>query len=153
MLCWGQKSIKIVPTSFQKQLSNRCSNLHRFESQLDSILGGFWGSRWSPIGSKSLQKSIPKTIKKMITFWIAPRSNFGGFWPQLGPQERKPLFNFWSIFRSWGPLGPKISPRPLQEASWDPQDPSKSPLGTPKTPPRGLLGPILEDFGLQLGSF
>ena len=134
MLCWGQKSTKIDPTSFQKQLSNPCSNLHRFESQLDSILGGFWGSRWSPIGSKWLQKSIQKAIQKMITFWIVSRSIFGRFWaptwPPRGVTDLYILERFSLLGPSWaqdlpktpprGLLGP---PRPLQESSWDPQDP------------------------------
>ena len=124
-----KKSFKMVPTSFQKQLSKQHSNLHRFWSQLVSILGAFGVPRWGQVGSKWLQKSIPKTIKKMITFWIASRSIFDGFWAQLGPQEGKAIFGFWSIFRSWSPLGPKSPPRPLQEASWDPQEPSKRPLG------------------------
>ena len=43
-------------------------------------------------------------------------------------------------------LGALLGPRA-------PQDPSKRPLGTPKTPPGRLLGPILDDFGLQLNGF
>ena len=132
MLCWGQKSTKIDPTSFQKQLSNPCSNLHRFESQLDSILGGFWGSRWSPIRSKRLAKSIPKTIQKMITFWIASRWIFAWFWAPTWPPRRETTIQILEHFSLLGP-------------SWA--------KDTPKTPPRGLLGPILNDFDIQLGGF
>ena len=130
MLCWGQKSTKIDPTSFQKQLSNPCSNLHRFESQLDSILGGFWGSRWSPIGPKSLQKSIPKTIQKTITFLIASGSIFDRFWAPTWGVQGGPLGVRRATFSPLEPLLeprcakdlPKIPqdlPRPLQDASWD----------------------------------
>ena len=141
MFCWVRKSIKINQTCFRKQLPNQCSNLDRFWSQLGSILGGFWVPRWGQVGSKWLQKSIQKTIKKMITFWIAPRSIFGGFWAPTWPPRGETTIQFLEHFSLLGPswaqdlpktpprglLGP---PRPLQEAPWDPQDPSKRPLGT-----------------------
>ena len=60
----GKKPIKMVPTSIRKQLSNQHSNLHRFWSQLDAILGGFWEPRWGQVGTESLQQSIQKSIKK-----------------------------------------------------------------------------------------
>ena len=47
MPCWGKKSIKINPKSITKQLSNQHPNLHRFWSQLGSILGGFGEPTWS----------------------------------------------------------------------------------------------------------
>ena len=78
--CYVENLIKMLPTSFQKQLSNQHPNLNRFWSQLGTNLGGFWGPRWSQDGTKSLQQSIFKTIKKMITFWIASRSIFDRSW-------------------------------------------------------------------------
>ena len=111
-------------------------NLDRFWIQLGSILGGFWGPRWGQVGTKSLQKSIQKAIQKMITFWTTPRSIFGGFWLQLAPQSGGGnVCGFFVHFRSWNPLGAILGP------------------GSPKSSPRGLLGPILGDFDLQLGGF
>ena len=130
MLRCIQKSIKKQSNIHQKCLSNQHPNLHRFWNQLGSILGRFWGPRWSQLSSKWLQKSIQKTIQKMITFCIASRSIFDRFLAPTWPPRGETTIQIWSISRSWGPLGPKISPRPLQEASWDPQDPSKRPLGS-----------------------
>ena len=110
-----KKSIKIVPRSLQKQLSNQHPNLDRFWTQLGPILGGFWGSKWGQVGTKSLQKSIFKSIKKMITFWIALGSNFNGFWPPFGEPNRSLRSTLALIF--WV-LGLNIAPRP------------------PKTPPK-----------------
>ena len=45
------------------------------------------------------------------------------------------MFGFFVHFRSWSPLGAILDPR------------------SPKSSPRGILGPILEDFDLQLGGF
>ena len=53
ILCWGQKSTKIHQKSIQKRLSNPCSKLGRFKSQLGCILGGFWAPRWGQVGTKS----------------------------------------------------------------------------------------------------
>ena len=126
----GQKSIKMVPTSIRKQLSNQHPNLDRFWSQLDFILGGFWASRWSQDGTKSLPKSIQKSIEKMITFWIASRSIFDRFWPPTWPPRGVIDLYFLVIFSllgpSWAQELPKTPsrgllapPRPLQDASWD----------------------------------
>ena len=133
----------MVPTSIRKQLSNQHPNLDRFWSQLDSILGGFGGPRWGQDGTKSLQKSIQKSIEKMITFWIASRSIFDRFWAPTWPPRGVTDLYFLVIFFALGPL---LGPRA-------PQDPFKRPLGTPKTPPGRLLGPILDDFGLQVNGF
>ena len=122
MSCCGKKSIKMVPTSFQKQPSNQHPNLNRFWSQLGTILGGLWGPRWSQDGTKSLQQSIFKTIKKMITFWIASRSIFDRFWePKWLPNGRNQRLQFGAFWALGGLLGPrwaKMAPRPLQDAPW-----------------------------------
>ena len=132
MLCHVEKSIQMVPTSFQKQLSNQHPNLAPFWTQLGTILGGFWEPRWGQVGTKSLQKSIFKKIKKMITFRIASRSIFGGFGAQNGPQMG--VTNVY-ILEHFGLLG----------VSWA-QD-------GPKTPPRRPPAPILDDFDPHLGRF
>ena len=124
MSCYDEQLTNMVPRSLPKILSNQHLNLHPFWTQLGSILGGLGGASWSQVGTQRLQKSIQKAIQKMITFWIAPRSMFGGFWLQLAPQEGGVkmfgLFCTRSLLEpSWGHLGPKIA-----------QDISKRPLGT-----------------------
>ena len=131
--------MNMVPTSFRKQVSNRCSQLHRFCNQLGSILGGFWEPSWSQVGTKSLQKSIPKVIKKTITISMASGWIFDRFWPPTCLPRGGPRIDFsrsWGLLGPpWGHLGAKMAPRP------------------PQTPPRGLLGAILDDFGLHFGGF
>ena len=119
------KDFKIMPRSFQKQLSNQHPNWHRFGSQLGSILVGFWGPRWGHAGTKSFQKSIFKSIKKMFIFLIALGIDFDRFWAptrECWGGESSPFSDPFSFFLvSWGLLGPR----------W-PQDPSRdkySPFG------------------------
>ena len=121
MSCCGKKSMKIKPTSFQKQLSNQHSNLHRFGSRLGPMLGGFWEPRWGQVGTKSLQKSIFKPIIKTITFRIALGADFDRFWapkwlPRGGPRNR--FSRFWGLLGpSWGHLGAKMAPDPSKRTS------------------------------------
>ena len=123
MSCYVRKPIKMVPTSIRKQLSNQHPNLDRFWSQLDSILGGFWGPRWGQDGTKSLQKSIQKSIEKMITFWIASRSIFDRFWAPTWPPRGVTFVYKFDHLRflgpTWGHLGAKMAPRPTQEPPGD----------------------------------
>ena len=127
MLCHVEKSIQMVPTSFQKQLSNQHPNLAPFWSQLGTILGGFWQPRWGQVGTKSLQKSIFKTIKKMITFWIASRSIFDRFWAPTWGVQGGPL----GVRRAtFSPLEPLLEPRCAKDPPKIPQDPCKTPLGS-----------------------
>ena len=122
----GKKSMKIKPTSFQKQLSNQHSNLHRFWNQLGPILGGFGGPRWGQVGTKSLQKSIFKPIIKTITFRIALETDFDRFWlpkwpPRGGPRNR--FSRFWGLLGpSWGHLGAKMAQDPSKTALWTDSD-------------------------------
>ena len=136
MSCCGKKSIKMVPTSFQKQPSNQHPNLNRFWSQLGSILGGFGGPSWGQVGTKSLRKSILKLIIKMITFRIALGTDFDRFsaprWaPRGGPRNHFSKF-LGLLGPSWGQDGPKIPPR------------------TPKTLQEPPKRPPKIDFGLQI---
>ena len=128
-----------MPRSLPKPLSNQHPNLHRFWSQLGSILGGFGEPSWSQVGTKSLQKSIPKVIKKTITFSMASGWIFNRFWPPTWLPRGGPRIDFsrsWGLLGPpWGHLGAKMAPRP------------------PQTPPRGLLGTILDDFGLHFDRF
>ena len=125
----GKKSMKIKPTSFQKQLSNQHSNLHRFWSQLRRILGGFWEPRWGQVGTKSLPKSIFKVIIKMITFRIALGTDFDRFsaprWaPRGGPRNHFSRF-LGLLGPSWGQDGPKTPPRTPQDPPRTPQEASQ----------------------------
>ena len=129
----------MLPTTLQKQLSNQHPNLHRFCNQLDSILGGFWEPSWSQVGTKSFQKSIPKVIKKTITISMASGWIFDRFWPPTCLPRGGTRIDFsrsWGLLGPpWGHLGAKMAPRP------------------PQTPPRGLLGAILDDFGIHFDGF
>ena len=115
MLCCIEKSTKIVPTCFRKQVSNRCSKLHQFYNQLGSILGWFWLPFWIQVGSKWLKKSIPKFIKKPMPSCIDFWSTFGRFWHQIGPQLGAKKVCYvdlcWLLGPSWSQDGP-----------WSPQE-------------------------------
>ena len=137
MLCWkiNENGAKI-PSKITLKLT----------SQLACILdpnglhfGRVGGSFWHQNGTKLVKKSIQKSIKKMITFWMALRSNFVGFWlPSWCPRGVTDLYifdHFWLLGPSW----PQDPPRPLQEASWDR-------FWT-------ILASNLVDFGLQLDGF
>ena len=123
--CCGKKSIKIKPTSFQKQLSNQHSNLHRFWEPTWTHFGRVWGVKmatsWHQIAPKiDLQidhKNDHLSDRSWNRFWsiLAPKIE-----PKRGAQK--------SIFEVLGALGAILGPR------W------------PKTPPRQLCGPILIDF-------
>ena len=135
MPCRAKKSTKMLPRAFQKHLSNQHPNLHRFWNQLGSILGGFWEPSWSQVGTKWLQKSIPKTMKKSSPSGSLLGAIFWNFRPQHASQEGGPEIDFRRFFASWGHLGAKMAPRP------------------PQTPPRGLLGAILNHFGFHFVRF
>ena len=104
----------MLPRAFQKQLANQYPNLHRFWSQLGSMLGGFWEPSWSQVGTQSLQKSIQKVITKRITFWIALGRDFDEFCPQLGGLGGTTALTFrtscWCLGASC--LGPRCPPDP-----------------------------------------
>ena len=181
MPCWGKKSKKNMPRFMQKHPSNRHPNLHRFGNQLASILGGFGEPSWDQIGtnrSPNRSKNYSKKISQIIIpTWIDLGTNLAPFWEGLGsqvgaklapnrfksrskkrykkwspfgspqdrflvdlgcnlpPKRRVEMFGFFVHFRSWGLLGPSGA-----------QDP-------PKSSPRGLLGPIQEDFDPHFGGF
>ena len=135
MSCCSKKSLKIVPTSSQKQLPNHYSNLHRSWIQLGSILGGFWGAKLEPSWYNIAQKWIQKMIKNdhhldgfQIDFWsiLAPT------WGVQGGSNYQLLEVFVS---SWGHLGLKMVPY------------------GPQTPPRRPKALILKDLGLYNTGF
>ena len=49
--CYNEQSIKMVPRSLPKPLSNQHPNLHRFGSQLGSISRRFWEHPWKVWGA------------------------------------------------------------------------------------------------------
>ena len=135
MSCYIENSIKMVPTSIRKQLSNQHSNLDRFSSQLGSILGGFWGPRWGQVGpNRSKNRSSSRSEK-----WSLFESLLGpilvDFGLQLDSQEGAPEIIFQGFWGSWSHLGAKMAPRPSQE-----------PTRAPKTPPRPLQEAPWERF-------
>ena len=99
-----------MPTSFKKQLSNRCAKLDHFWSQLGSILGGFWRPSWGQVGTKLHQNPIQKPIKKIITFWMGLGSNFGRFWPPTWPPRG---VTFVDMLATFWLLGPRWSQDPI----------------------------------------
>ena len=117
ILCFVAQATKIDTTSFEKLLWNRCSKLNRFFVQLGSILEAIWHQIWSQVGTKFDQKPTQKPIKKIITLRMPSGSIFLRFgvpnWVPGGGRRT----HFWSFFWSWGRLGAKMAPRPLQEAS------------------------------------
>ena len=119
MSCCSKKSIKLVPTSIKKQLSNQHSNLHWFSSQLGPILGGFWKPRWGQVGTKLIPKSIFKSIIKTITFRIALGADFDRFWAPKWPPRGGPRNQFSTFLGLLGPSWGQDGPRPLQDSSAD----------------------------------
>ena len=144
MLCCIEKSTKIVPTCFRKQVSNRCSKLHQFYNQLGSILGWFWLPFWLQVASKLLQKSIAKLIKKPMPCCRDFLSTFGRFWHQIGPQLGAK--NVCYVDLCWL-LGPSWS----QDGPWSPQETLGIDFGPPQEAPQPPLGPIWEQTWHQLG--
>ena len=100
-------------------------------SQLGSILEGFWRPSWNQVATKWFQNSIPKTVKKSSLFGSPPDGFLVDFGSQHASQEGAPEIDFRRFFASWGLLGAKMAPRP------------------PQTPPRGLLGAILNQFSFH----
>ena len=140
----GKKSMKIKPTSFQKQLSNQHSNLYRFWTQFGPILGGLGGPRWSQVGTKSLQKSIFKLIIKTITFRIALGADVDRLWiPKWSPREGQ-NFHCSAFLELLGPSWGQDGPSPRQDSS---MDRFWSILGSKMAPKRGPQKSIFEVLG------
>ena len=103
------------------------------------VLGVKMGPRWhqiaSKIDSKIDQKNDHLFDHPKIDFWTI-------LGPKLAPHRGNQPSHFRCFFDHGALLGSKA-----------PQDPSKRPLGTPKTFPRDLLRPIFDDFGIQLHGF
>ena len=110
----------------KKQISNQHSNLHRFWSQLGSILGGFWKPRWGQVGTKPIPKSIFKSIIKTIIFRIALGADFDRFWiPKWPPRDpRRPKLEKLEVLhklaqkRPQSHSGQKLSPEPHVSWCW-----------------------------------
>ena len=139
LLCQVQETIKIILTSLWKQLSRPCSNLDRCQSELGSILGGFWTSKSTKNPFKTDQNTIPKIIIKMMTFWMVSRSIFNRFqvpsWVPRGVTDLYIVEFFWILGLSWRQDVPKTPPRASRDLS--------------RPPP----GPIFEALGPQLDGF
>ena len=94
------------------------------------------GANMEPSGLQMAPKINPGNYKKThhildrlkSDFWLilGPHWFWAPKWPPRGENTIQFLEYFWLL----GPLGSRMPPRPLQNASWDPQDPSKRPLGT-----------------------
>ena len=135
MLCCIEKSTKIVPTCFRKQVSNRCSKLHQFYNQLGSILGWFWLPFWLQVDPKLLKKSIAKLIKKPMPCCRDFLSTFGRFGTKLVPNLGEQRFVMLTFVCFWGHLGAKMAP------------------GAPKRPSGSILDRFWTDFEPILNRF
>ena len=129
----------MVPRSVPKQLSNQHPNLHRFWSQLGSILGGFWEPSWHQIASKVDAQRYQKNDH------LSDRS-----WEQLS----------WILASIWEPRWSLKPPSWSQDRAKTPQSWRQDTLKTstwsqdgPKTLPRHLQGSILKDLGFYFGCF
>ena len=137
MLCCIEKSTKIVPTCFRKQVSNRCSKLHQFYNQLGSILGWFWLPFWLQVAPKLLKKSIAKLIKKPMPCCRDFLSTFGRFWHQIGSQLGGTNVCYvglcWLLEPSWSQDGPWTPPGGPQTSSWTDFRTNLAPTWPPKS--------------------
>ena len=78
------------------------------------ILDRFWKDFGSQNPSKIDQKMKQKNRYFLDRFWI----DFSSIWgAKMGGPGGVLKFTFWCLFGSWGHLGAKMAPRPLQEAS------------------------------------
>ena len=111
MLCCIEKSTKIVPTCFRKQVSNRCSKLHQFYNQLSSILGWCWLPFWLQVAPKLLKTSIAKLFKKkrchVVEIFCRLLVDFG---TKLDPNLGRKRFVMLTYVGFWGHLGAKMAP-------------------------------------------
>ena len=105
-------------------------------------LAPFWeglGAKMKPRWHQIAPKIDPKINRKNDHFLDCPKIDFWSILVANWPPIRETNLTIWEHFSVLVP-------------SWA-QEPPKRPLGTPKTPPGRLLGPILDDFGLQLNGF
>ena len=140
---------KIDPKSIKNRSKNQSKNWYNFWSILEptwlhfgEVLGAKLGPSWHQNRSKKLSKNQSNVASILFRFFIdfgaqhAPKPpHMAQFWLQIGSQEGVTNVWTWQHFELLGDLGPKMG-----------QD-------GPKTPPRRPKGPILMDFGLQLGGF
>ena len=99
------------------------------------VLGAKMGPSWLQMAKKSIQNTINKNDHlldrlKIDFCWIVGIN--------LAPKSGNQPLHVGAFFLLGTLLGPRC-----------PQDPSEPPLEIPKAPPRGLLAPILEDFGVH----
>ena len=126
MSCYIENSMKIIPASLRKELSNQHPNLTRFWSQLGLILGGFWGPRW---GQVAPNRSKSPSSNRSKNDHISDRS-WGRFWSILGPKMTPERGHQKSLFEVPGALEAILGPRRPQDL------------------PKRALGPIFDQFWL-----
>ena len=99
----------------------------------------FLGAKLAPSWHQIASKIDLKNHQKIITFYIASRPIFGGFWPPTSTSKGVQRNGFWSSWGglelSWGQDGPKTSPRGPWDCFWL------------------IFGPILVDFWTEFGRF
>ena len=143
----GQKINKNRPNILQKTILKTMP-------QLGWILGPTWlyfgkvlGAKMGPSWFQMALNIDPKANQKHDHFLNACKIEFlHDFWLQLGGSRGVQLSAFGSLFvllePSWGQDGPR----------WRQDGPKRS-QDASKTPRRGLMGPILVDFGFKINGF
>ena len=82
-----------------------------------------------------MQKAIGNKMQVKMGFRRLLEGFLMDFCSNLPSKRGSKMFGFFVHFRSWSPLGAILGPR------------------SPKSSPRGLLGPIQEDFDPHFGGF
>ena len=139
MSCCTKKSIKQMPTSIKKQLSNQHPTCIDFGANLDLFWGGFWKPSWHQIAPKVDAQRYQKNDHLLDRSWEQFSWTLAPIWEPR-----------------WSPKPPSWSQdRPKTPQSWR-QDRLKTSTWSqdgPKTLPRHLRGVTLKDFGLHFGRF
>ena len=142
MSCCDKISIKIVPRSLQKQLSNQHPNSDRFRNQLGPMWGGFGGAKMGPSWHQIAAEIDFQNYQK--NDHISDRS-WNCFWAILGPNLAPERRNFCLQIRAFKVLGAILGTRWAQEPAKTPQD------LPPKCSPKTNFKPQNHGFGAPTG--
>ena len=133
------KIVKKTSPDRSKIRQNLDQHLDRILMDFGTNLGRFWEGFGGQVGTKlgpHATKTRPQNqSKKVLLFGRPPDRFWMDFGSQVGPQQGKDIFDFPSIFGSWGLLGAKMGPR-------GPKEPQEA----PKTASKTDFGFILMDF-------
>ena len=135
----GKNRPNILPKTTLKSMLQFRSILEPTWLQFGRVLGAKMGSNWLQMAPKIDPKNDQKNDHLLDRLKI-------DFWSILGPDLVPKRGNHYSDFGAFFDLGALLGPR-------CPQDLSKRPRGTSKTPTRGFLGMILNVLACNLVVF